>query len=885
MEEQMIYCFGNKGADGDAGMKAVLGGKGANLAEMSRLGVPVPPGFTIPTTLCSYYHEHGEKVPDALTQEAKRGLSHIESLMNRKFGDAANPLLVSVRSGAASSMPGMMDTILNLGLNDKTVKGLAARSQNPRFAFDSYRRFIQMYGEVVQDLPYEGFEEILDAQKRKKGVKLDTELDAADLHAISENYLALIQKATEKAFPQDPTEQLWGAIRAVFRSWNSKRAIEYRRIHKLDGLGGTAVNIQAMVFGNMGDNCATGVAFTRDPSTGAKVFFGEYLVNAQGEDVVAGIRTPQPIDRMSKEMPKAYAELTGITDRLERHFRDMQDIEFTVEDGRLWMLQTRIGKRASKAAIKIAVDMVAEKLITPEEAVLRVSPEQLDQLLHPMCDPKVRRDVVGIGLAASPGAAVGQVVFDADEAVEWAHNGKKVILVRVETSPDDIQGMHVAEGFLTARGGLTSHAAVVARGMGKPCVVGCQGLQIDYSKKTVTFSNGKMAKEGDWMTIDGTSGEIMEGSIPLVDPTPDDDFKKLMSWADKFRKLRVRVNGDTPADMVVARELGAEGVGLCRTEHMFFAEDRLELVREMIVAATREARQKALDGLLPIQRGDFEAIFRKMDGLPVTVRLLDPPLHEFLPSDAEQKQRLAKKTGVPLEQLDQKLANLHEANPMLGHRGCRLAITFPEIYEMQVRAIMEAACRLQKEEKIRVIPEIEVPLVAHVNELKILRAMIDKTCAEVMHKAGVKVEYKVGTMIELPRAAITAHQIAEYADFFSFGTNDLTQTTFGLSRDDSGKFLPAYLDQKVVGADPFVSIDTEGVGAMMQLAVERGRKTKPNLEIGICGEHGGEPASVVFCHNLGLQYVSCSPYRLPIARLAAAHAALREKNVKASDSR
>ncbi len=824
-----IYRFGGTTTDGNTTMRDLLGGKGAGLAEMARLNAPVPPGFTIPTTACRYYHQHNATLPAHFKDEVRRGITHIESIIGRKFGDPVNPLLVSVRSGAAQSMPGMMETILNLGLNPQTVDGLARSTGNAHFAKDSYERLCQMYEKVVQ-----------------------------------------------QKLPQDPWEQLWAAINAVFGSWNTKRAIEYRRIYNIPNDGGTAVNIQAMVFGNTGDRSATGVAFTRNPSTGDKEFFGEFLVNAQGEDVVAGIRTPQRIADMKTVMPKAYTELTSITTQLETHFRDMQDIEFTVEDDKLWMLQTRTGKRTSRAAMRMAVEMVAEKLITPREAVGRVSPENIDQLLHPMLDPHAGKTVMGKGLAASPGAAVGQVVFTAEDAVAWAHDGKPVILVRLETSPDDIQGMHVAQGFLTERGGMTSHAAVVARGMGKPCVVGCQEMDVHADQKSVTFRDKTTLKEGDWITLDGTSGEIIQGKMSLITGIPGADFKTLMSWADEIRRLRVRANADTPEDAAIAREMGAEGIGLCRTEHMFFAEGRLELVREMIIAGTTEARQKVLAKLLPIQRDDFIGILRAMHGLPVTIRLLDPPLHEFLPQEPEQQEALAQQLGVPTTELQHRLAVLHEMNPMLGHRGCRLAITYPEILEMQVRAIMEAACRLQKDENVTVLPEIELPLIAHVKELESLRTRVDAVCHAVIQETGVTMAYKVGTMIELPRAAITAAELAPLADFFSFGTNDLTQTTFGLSRDDAGKFLPAYLEQKILPADPFVSIDIPGVGALMTFAVEQGRKVKPKLEVGICGEHGGDPSSVIFCDKIGLDYVSCSPYRVPVARMAAAHATLQQ---------
>lgn len=824
-----VFYFGANGADGDASQRELLGGKGAGLAEMAQLKIPVPPGFTIPTTLCRYYHAHNNQLPPDFEDSVRQGMARIESALNLRFGDPEGPLLVSVRSGAAQSMPGMMETILNLGITSQTIDGIARRTGNSQFARDIHQRFLHMYSDVV------GVSEV----------------------------------------PQDPWEQLWGAIRAVFRSWNSKRAIEYRRIYGIPNEGGTAVNIQAMVFGNTGDRSGTGVAFTRNPSTGMHEFFGEFLVNAQGEDVVAGIRTPQPIAEMQRVMPKAYAQLTEITQVLERRFHDMQDIEFTVEDDTLWMLQTRAGKRTAKAAVRLAVEMHREGVLTQNEAVLRVQPEQIDQLLHPMIDPAAQKTILAKGLAASPGAAVGQVVFDADDAMHWTHDGKKVILVRLETSPDDIQGMHVAEGFLTSCGGLTSHAAVVARGMGKPCVVGCQQMAVDAVAKTAKFPNGQVVREGDWLTIDGASGHVMAGQMPLITPAPDAEFAVLMQWADAARRLKVRANVDTPEDAVLARKMGAEGVGLCRTEHMFFGEDRLDWVRQMIVATTAEARQKALDQLLPMQRTDFEGIFRAMAGLPVTIRLLDPPLHEFLPTESGQREHLSTGMGVPIAHLEETIVALHEMNPMLGHRGCRLAVTYPEILEMQVRAIMEAACAVTKNEKIVVHPEIELPLIAHVKELEVLRARVVAVGERVMREMGQKVTYKIGTMIELPRAAITADQLARHADFFSFGTNDLTQTTYGLSRDDAGKFLPQYLEQKILARDPFVSIDEEGVGALMKMATQKGRQVKPTLEIGICGEHGGDPTSIAFCEKLGLDYVSCSPYRVPVARLAAAHAALK----------
>jgi pyruvate,orthophosphate dikinase len=901
---QFVYFFGSAGGgirtDGDGKMKELLGGKGAGLAEMTSLGIPVPAGFTITTEVCTYFNEHAGKYPDGLEMEVKKNLAKVEEAMGARFGDAADPLLLSVRSGARISMPGMMDTVLNLGLNDVTVEGLAKKTQNPRFAYDSYRRFIQMYADVVMGMEHAHFEKILEEKKERKGARLDTELDADDLKDLVRHYKEAVRKSLGRDFPSDPSDQLWTAIAAVFRSWNTKRAIEYRRIHAVPEHWGTAVNVQAMVFGNMGDDCATGVAFTRDPSTGAKKFFGEYLINAQGEDVVAGIRTPLPIqdaaDSLEKTMPEAYKTLAAIYQKLETHYKDMQDIEFTIQKGKVWMLQTRTGKRTGTAAVKIAVDMVREGLLTEREAILRVNPGHLDQLLHPALDPKAKKEVLAKGLPASPGAAVGRVVFTAEDAQEWAERGEKVILVRQETSPEDIHGMHAAQGVLTARGGMTSHAAVVARGMGKSCVAGCGDLAIDYKKESFT-TNGATVRKGDWITIDGGTGEVILGKAPTIQPELSGDFGEIMNWVDRHRRLKVRTNADTPLDSRVARQFGAEGIGLCRTEHMFFEPDRIDAVREMILADNLEERRKALAKILPMQKGDFKEIFREMKGLPVTIRLLDPPLHEFLPQTDQEILDLAKKIGVSPEKLRHKAESLHEFNPMLGHRGCRLGITFPEIYQMQVRAIMEAACELAQENQARsavegeaptgfargggdaspykIIPEIMIPLVGHVNELKKMREETEKVCRQVIEEKKTPIDYMIGTMIELPRAAITADEIAGFADFFSFGTNDLTQTTFGFSRDDAGKFLPYYVEKGILPNDPFVTLDRQGVGGFIRMAVDKGRGVKKALKVGICGEHGGDAASVEFCHQIGLDYVSCSPYRVPIARLAAAHASIK----------
>ena len=891
MAHKYVYKFGAGNAEGNKDMKLLLGGKGANLAEMSNLGIPVPPGFTISTEVCKMYYEHNGQFPKEVEEQVLEGVKHIEEIMGAKFGDPENPLLVSVRSGAPASMPGMMDTVLNLGLNDETVQGIIKKSNNERFGWDSYRRFVQMYGDVVMGLKPESkeeedpFEVIIDQVKKGKGVQLDTELDAEDLKKLVKLFKEEIKKRTGKDFPTDPWDQLWGAIRAVFGSWNNPRAITYRKINNIPPDWGTAVNVQAMVFGNMGDDCATGVAFTRDPATGEKIFFGEYLVNAQGEDVVAGIRTPQPINETTKTdpshvtlkevMPEAHKQLEEIKDKLEAHYKDMQDIEFTIQNSRLWMLQTRVGKRTAAAAVKIAVDMVEEGLIDKETAVMRVEPEQLDQLLHPTFDPKAEKKVIAKGLPASPGAATGRIVFHAEDAEEWAAKGEDVILVRIETSPEDIGGMNVAQGILTARGGMTSHAAVVARGMGKCCVAGCGALEIDYKSKTMTVDS-KVYKEGEWISLDGSKGEVIEGKVPTVEPQLSGNFGKLMSWADEIRKLNIRTNADTPHDSEVARNFGAEGIGLCRTEHMFFEGDRIKAVREMILAEDEAGRRKALEKLLPYQREDFYGIFKAMHDLPVTVRTLDPPLHEFLPHDEASQKEMAEEMGISVEEVKAKVEALAEFNPMLGHRGCRLGITYPEITEMQARAIMEAACQLTKE-GVKVYPEIMIPLVGTKAELAHQKKVVVDTAEKVMEEMGVKVDYKVGTMIEIPRAALTADRIAEEAEFFSFGTNDLTQMTFGYSRDDAGKFLKEYEDKGILPDDPFQTLDQEGVGQLVEMGVKKGRNTRPDLKVGICGEHGGDPRSIDFCHRVGLNYVSCSPYRVPIARLAAAQAEIRNR--------
>ncbi len=871
--KKYVYFFGGGKAEGSAEMRNLLGGKGANLAEMTNLGIPVPPGFTISTEACIEYYENDRQWPEGLEGEVKANLARLEEVMGAKFGDPENPLLLSVRSGARVSMPGMMDTVLNLGINDRTVQGLIAKSGNERFAYDSYRRFVQMYGDVVLGVDHDLFEALIQETKDRKGVQLDMDLDADDWKELVAKFKALVKEKTGKDFPEDPIEQLYGSINAVFASWNNPRAVKYREIHEIPGDWGTAVNVQTMVFGNMGDNSGTGVAFTRDPATGENVFYGEFLMNAQGEDVVAGIRTPEPIAELKRLKPKIYEELEAIYKKLENHYRDMQDIEFTIQEDVLYMLQTRAGKRTATAAVKIAVDMVDEGLIDKETALLRVDAVQLDQLLHPMLDPNAKYDVLAKGLPASPGAAVGRVVFNANDAEEWNSRGEKVILVRTETSPEDIGGMNVAQGILTSRGGMTSHAAVVARGMGKCCVAGAGDIQVIEAEKCFRVGDVTV-KEGDWITLNGTKGEVIVGKMELVEPKLAGEFGRLMEWADGVRKLRIRTNADTPHDAKVARDFGAEGIGLCRTEHMFFAEDRINIVRQMILADDAEGRRKALAKLLPIQKGDFKGIFREMDGLPVTIRLLDPPLHEFLPREDHAVAEVARELGVTEDKLRAKIASLEEFNPMLGHRGCRLGITAPEIYEMQVQAIIEAACELTKE-GVKVLPEIMIPLTGTKKEMAILKKLTVETADKVIEQAGVKLEYLVGTMIEVPRAALVADRIAEEAEFFSFGTNDMTQMTFGFSRDDAGTFLGAYIDQGILERDPFQSLDQQGVGQLVQIGVEKGRSTKADLKVGVCGEHGGDPSSIDFFHRVGMDYVSCSPYRVPIARLAAAQAQVR----------
>jgi pyruvate,orthophosphate dikinase len=885
---QWVYGFGGGSADGDASMKNLLGGKGANLAEMSSLGLPVPPGFTITTEACVHYYTNGQTYPDALAAQVAAGLKTVEQVVGKTFGDAANPLLVSVRSGARASMPGMMDTVLNLGLNDQTVEGLAALSGDRRFAFDSYRRFITMYSSVVLGLSHDDFEEVLDDHKDRLGVTIDTDLTASDWEKVVADYKAVVEDRLGQPFPQDPHDQLWGAVSAVFASWMNDRAKFYRRMHDIPESWGTAVNVQSMVFGNMGGTSATGVAFTRNPSTGEAKLYGEFLINAQGEDVVAGIRTPQSLTRAGREemgetapsmeeaMPVVFAEFVEVVGRLESHYRDMQDIEFTVEQGRLWMLQTRNGKRTAKSALKIAVDLAAEGVISQEEAVSRVEPSALDQLLHPTLDPKAARTVVAAGLPASPGAATGRIVFDADEAERLAQLGDAVILVREETSPEDIHGMHAARGIVTARGGMTSHAAVVARGMGRPCVCGINELSIDDKAGTFT-ARGRTFKAGEIITIDGSRGEVLDGAVAMIEPELTGDFQTLMAWADKVRRLRVRANAETPLDAKTARGFGAEGIGLCRTEHMFFDDARIAAVREMILADDEAGRRMALAKIAPFQKADFVELFTIMAGLPVTVRLLDPPLHEFIPHTDAEIDALAVTQGLDADKLKRRAKELHETNPMLGHRGCRLGVAYPEIYEMQVRAILEAALEVKKTAAEAPIPEIMHPLVALGLEMKYLRELTDRTAEAVFAEAGDRVEYLVGTMIELPRAALRAADLAEYAEFFSFGTNDLTQTTFGISRDDSGRFLQAYMDKGIFETDPFVRLDRDGVGDLIRIAAERGGAARPGIKMGICGEHGGDPSSIAFCEEVGLDYVSCSPYRVPIARLAAAQAALHAR--------
>jgi pyruvate,orthophosphate dikinase len=885
---QWVYTFGDGKAEGQAGMKNLLGGKGANLAEMSNLGLPVPPGFTITTEVCTYYYDHGRAYPQELKAQVEKALDYVGRLTGRTFGDAENPLLVSVRSGARASMPGMMDTVLNLGLNDVTVEALAKGAGDERFAYDSYRRFITMYSNVVLGIEHHHFEEILDEFKDRKGYSLDTDMTAQDWKTILPRYKALVEKELGRPFPQEPQEQLWGAIGAVFGSWMNNRAIKYRELHGIPASWGTAVNVQAMVFGNMGETSATGVAFTRNPSTGESELYGEFLINAQGEDVVAGIRTPQDITEkariasgsdkpsMERAMPDAYNELVRIYGILEKHYRDMQDMEFTVETGKLWMLQTRNGKRTAKAALRIAVELASEGLITQEEAVTRVEPAALDQLLHPTIDPKAERKILATGLPASPGAASGAIVFNSDDAEAAKKAGQKVILVRVETSPEDIHGMHAAEGILTTRGGMTSHAAVVARGMGKPCVSGAGQIRVDYATQTLTVA-GQTLKKGEIITIDGSNGQVLLGQVKMLEPELSGEFATLMGWADKVRRMKVRANAETPLDAKTARSFGAEGIGLCRTEHMFFEGDRIVAVREMILSDDEAGRRAALSKLLPMQRKDFAELFSIMSGLPVTIRLLDPPLHEFLPHSEEEMQEVAKAMNAPIEKLRHRARELHEFNPMLGFRGCRLAVAYPEIAEMQARAIFEAAVEAGKTTGQPVVPEIMVPLVMTKPELDLVKERIVAMAEAVKHESGVTIEYQVGTMIELPRAALRAGEIAESAEFFSFGTNDLTQTTLGISRDDAASFLGPYTQKGLLPADPFVTIDQEGVGELVRIAVERGKKTRANIKLGICGEHGGDPASIHFCETTGLDYVSCSPYRVPIARLAAAQAALGAK--------
>lgn len=881
-----VYFFGEGKADGSKDQKALLGGKGANLAEMTRLGLPVPPGFTITTQVCSHFYDNDSQYPEDLEKEVYAALARIEKFVNSQFGNPKNPLLVSVRSGARASMPGMMDTILNLGLNEETLQGLIANSGDEKFAFDAYRRFIQMYADVVLGVSPHSFETLLDESKRRSGVLNDSQLPAAELKKLVESFKQVVLKETGHSFPEAVKDQLWGAIGAVFKSWMSSRAVSYRRIHKIPEDWGTAVNVQAMVFGNMGENCATGVAFTRDPSTGEKKFFGEYLQNAQGEDVVAGIRTPCPINKESSngsnlptlesKFPKVYVELVDVYQKLEKHFTDMQDIEFTIQKDKLYLLQTRTGKRTASAAVRIAVEMVKEGLISSDVAVNRVAPEQLEQLLHPRLDPKALKTIMAKGLPASPGAASGEVVFSSEEAEALKKAGRKCILVRHETSPEDIVGMDASEGILTALGGMTSHAAVVARGMGKPCVAGCGAISIDYKNQVFTVSKYAV-KRGDVITIDGASGEVILGHVPTVNSQLDQYFGQLMTWVDEKRTLAIRANAETPHDVKVARNFGAEGVGLCRTEHMFFEESRLISVREMILADTRSQRETALAKIFPMQKEDFISIFREMKGFPVTVRLLDPPLHEFLPKTEDEISHVARLLNTSKEALSAKVRSLHEFNPMLGHRGCRMGISYPEIYAMQVRAIMEAASELVNREEFKIEPEIMVPFIGTLEEFKILKNEIKEECEAVLRKYPVKLTYRIGTMIEIPRAALIAEKIAAEADFFSFGTNDLTQMTLGLSRDDSGSFLPRYIERGIFTVDPFVSLDQEGVGELVRFGCERGRSGNPSLKIGICGEHGGDTSTIEFCHRLKFNYVSCSPFRVPVARLAAAQAALKTK--------
>ena len=884
-----VYNFEDTPRSDKQSLKNLLGGKGANLSEMIRINLPVPPGFTITTEACNEFYSLNQKYPSTLKNQVSVAIKKVEQKIKKLFGNESNPLLVSVRSGARVSMPGMMDTVLNLGLNDKTVIGLAKKTNNETFAYDSYRRFIQMYSNVVLNVNHHNFEDLIENYKLTKGIVLDTEMEASDWKSLIGSFREQIVSETGKDFPQDVNEQLWGAIGAVFQSWKNQRAKTYRKLNNIPEEWGTAVNVQSMVFGNMGDDCATGVAFTRNPSTGDNSFYGEYLINAQGEDVVAGIRTPQNITKkarleagskdasMEESMPKVYKELVTIYKKLEKHYRDMQDIEFTVENKKLWMLQTRSGKRTAKASIKIAVDMVKEKLITKDEAILRIDPKMLDTLLHPTLDPKAKKDIITKGLPASPGAASGKVTFSADDAEKLKAQGQKSILVRQETSPEDIHGMHAAEGILTCRGGMTSHAAVVARGMGRPCVSGAGSIQIDYKNKFFK-ANSREVKEGDIITIDGSTGEVMIGEVTTIKPEISGDFSTLMAWADKTRTLNIRANAETPLDTKVARDFGAEGIGLCRTEHMFFDEERILYVRQMILSKNIEDRNKALKNILPFQKKDFVEIFKTMKGLPVTVRLLDPPLHEFLPKSEKEIASVAKILNISEYEINNRINDLHEENPMLGHRGCRLAISYPEIYEMQCEAIFEALVECRKAKVQSVIPEIMIPLVSTAKELEILKYLVDTKAKEVQKKHGMKISYLVGTMIELPRAALNAFEISKHADFFSFGTNDLTQTTLGISRDDSGKFLDDYVNSNIFKIDPFVSIDVDGVGQLVKIACENGKRNNPKIKLGICGEHGGDPDSIDFCHNAGLHYVSCSPYRVPIARLAAAQSKIRSKH-------
>jgi len=874
MAQKYVYLF----SEGNASMRNLLGGKGAGLAEMTKIGLPVPQGFTVTTEACTRYYQDGKVIAPEIVEQIFEALKKIEEINGKKFGDPSDPLLVSVRSGARVSMPGMMDTILNLGLNDETVVGLAKRTNNERFAYDSYRRFIQMFSDVVMEVDKNKFEAILDAVKEENGATLDTDLTAENLKEVVKRYKELYRKEKGHEFPQDPKEQLMEAVKAVFRSWDNPRAIVYRRLNDIPGDWGTAVNVQSMVFGNMGNDSGTGVAFTRDPSTGEKRLYGEYLINAQGEDVVAGIRTPQPIEKLKEELPEVYEQFVKTAEILEKHYRDMQDMEYTIQNGKLYMLQTRNGKRTAAAALKIAVDLVDEGMITKEEALLKIDPKTLDTLLHPTFDPAAlkKANAVATGLAASPGAACGRVYFTAEDAVAAHERGEKVILVRLETSPEDIEGMHVAEGILTARGGMTSHAAVVARGMGTCCVAGCGEVRVFEEEKYCTIA-GNRVNEGDWISLDGSTGKVYLGAIETKPAEVSGNFATIMQWADEIRTLKVRTNADTPQDAAKAIEFGAEGIGLTRTEHMFFDPDRIPAMREMIVSKTEEKRRRALAKLLPMQIEDFKGIYKVMGERPVTIRFLDPPLHEFLPTDEEDIAALAKEMGLAVEDLKGTIASLHEFNPMMGHRGCRLAVTYPEIAEMQTRAVITAAIEVRQETGLNILPEIMIPLVGEVKELKYVKDVVVATAEKVMEERGVKIDYKVGTMIEIPRAAITADEIAAEAEFFSFGTNDLTQMTFGFSRDDAGKFLNEYYGKKIYESDPFARVDQKGVGKLMEIAVELGRKVRPNLKLGICGEHGGDPSSVEFCHKLGLDYVSCSPFRVPIARLAAAQAVLKEK--------